>query len=80
MRYLEKNAVLDGGGTNHRISLEDMAMIKDNHILMAKSISNAFKQIRQKHPDKKIEVEVKNMAEFQEAVKLKASSPFNPCL
>jgi len=70
MRYLEKQAVIDGGGTNHRMNLEDMAMIKDNHILMAGTISNAVSKIRENYPDKKIEVEVKNIVEFKEAVKL----------
>ncbi len=72
MRYLEKKAVLDGGGTNHRKNLEDMAMIKDNHILMAGSISNAVEKIRENYPEKKIEVEVKNIEEFMEAIRLKA--------
>jgi nicotinate-nucleotide pyrophosphorylase (carboxylating) len=70
MRYLEKKAVLDGGGNNHRMNLEDMVMIKDNHILMAGSISEAVKKIRKFSPDKRIEVEVKNIKEFEEAVGL----------
>ncbi len=70
MRYLEKKAVIDGGGRNHRMNLEDMAMIKDNHILMAGTISNAVNKIRENYPDKKIEVEVKNIVEFKEAVAL----------
>jgi len=70
MRYLEKKAVLDGGGNNHRMNLEDMVMIKDNHILMAGSISKAVEKIRKFSPDKKIEVEVKNIEEFEEAVSL----------
>lgn len=72
MRYLEKKAVLDGGGTNHRKNLEDMAMIKDNHILMAGSISNAVTKVRENHPEKKIEVEVKNIEEFKDAIRHKA--------
>jgi nicotinate-nucleotide pyrophosphorylase (carboxylating) len=68
MRYLEKKAVRDGGGTNHRMNLEDMAMIKDNHIKMAGSISTAVKEIREKFPGKKIEVEVKNLKELEEAL------------
>ncbi|UCH93158.1 MAG: carboxylating nicotinate-nucleotide diphosphorylase, partial [Candidatus Aminicenantes bacterium] len=70
MRYLEKKAVKDGGGSNHRMNLEDMAMVKDNHIRMAGSISNAVKKIREKFPGKKIEVEVKNLTELQEALSL----------
>jgi len=70
MRYLEKKAVTDGGGTNHRMNLEDMAMVKDNHIDMAGTISNAVKKIRKRFPGKKIEVEVKNLEELEEAIAL----------
>lgn len=70
MRYMEKKAVLDGGGSNHRLNLEDMAMIKDNHIEMAEGIANAVKKVRQSFPGKKIEVEVKNLEELEEALSL----------
>lgn len=70
MRYLEKKAVRDGGGTNHRLNLEDMAMVKDNHIKMAGSITNAVKKIRKKFPYKRIEVEVKDLDEFRETLSL----------
>lgn len=70
MRYLEKKAVKDGGGTNHRMNLEDMAMVKDNHIAMAGSITNAVTKIRTRFGDKKIEVEVKNLVELDEALSL----------
>lgn len=70
MRYLEKKAVKDGGGSNHRMNLEDMAMVKDNHITMAGSISKAVKRIREKFPGKKIEVEVKNLTELKETLSL----------
>ncbi|NIM16865.1 MAG: carboxylating nicotinate-nucleotide diphosphorylase [Candidatus Aminicenantes bacterium] len=70
MRYLEKKAVQHGGGTNHRMNLADMAMVKDNHIKMAGSISHAVKKIREKYPDKKIEVEVKNLEELEETLSL----------
>lgn len=70
MRYLQKKAVRDGGGGNHRLNLEDMAMVKDNHIRMASSITGAVSLIRRKFPDKKIEVEVKNLDELAEALAL----------
>ncbi len=70
MRYLEKKAVKDGGGSNHRMNLEDMAMVKDNHIKMAGTISKAVEKIREKFPGKKIEVEVKNLKELEEALSL----------
>jgi nicotinate-nucleotide pyrophosphorylase (carboxylating) len=68
MRYLEKKAVRDGGGTNHRLNLEDMAMIKDNHIRMAGSISKAINEVRKKNLHKKIEIEVSNITELKEAL------------
>ena len=70
MRYLEKKAVKDGGGSNHRMNLEDMAMVKDNHIEMVGTISKAVKKIKEKFPGKKIEVEVKNLTELEEALSL----------
>ncbi len=70
MRYLEKKAVKDGGGTNHRMNLEDMAMVKDNHIAMAGSITNAVEGVRRKFPGKRIEVEVRNLEELEEAFSL----------
>lgn len=70
MRYLEKQAVRDGGGTNHRLNLEEMALVKDNHIRMAGSISKAVEKIRGNFPEKKIEVEVKDLAELREALAL----------
>lgn len=72
MRYIEKEAVLAGGGTNHRMNLEDMAMIKDNHIKMAGSITDAITNVRKIFPEKKIEVEVTNISELSEAIKSKA--------
>lgn len=65
MRWLEKKAVRDGGGKNHRMDLEDMAMIKDNHIRMAGTIAAAVKRVRQQYPKKKIEVEVTSLKELK---------------
>jgi len=70
MRYLEKKAVRDGGGSNHRSNLEDMAMVKDNHIEMAGSIAAAVAAVRRAFPGKKIEVEVKNIPECEAALAL----------
>lgn len=71
-RLLEKWAVLIGGGTNHRIGLFDMIMLKDNHIDMAGGISAAINRtkdylraINRKLP---IEVETRNLAEVQEVL------------
>ncbi|MDD8012356.1 MAG: carboxylating nicotinate-nucleotide diphosphorylase [Acidobacteriota bacterium] len=70
MRYLEKNAVRHGGGRNHRLNLEDMAMVKDNHIAMAGGITPAVERVRAACPHKTIEVEVKTIAELKEALAL----------
>lgn len=71
-RELEKKAVRDGGGINHRMNLSDAVMIKDNHIQAAGSITEAVSRIRAK-VKKSIEVEVSNFDEVKEAVALKVS-------
>lgn len=69
LRVLDKMAVKDGGGTNHRMGLYDMAMIKDNHIKMAGGITKAVEQVRSRISEGvKIEVEATNLAEVKEAV------------
>ncbi|HOE90762.1 MAG TPA: carboxylating nicotinate-nucleotide diphosphorylase [Candidatus Cloacimonadota bacterium] len=68
LRSLEKYAVRTGGAFNHRFGLYDMIMIKDNHILAAGSITEAVSRIKSKNTSYKIEVEVKNLTELQEAV------------
>lgn len=70
MRVLDKMAVKAGGGTNHRIGLFDLALIKDNHIKVAKGITNAVKQVKENiKPGIRIEVEVSNLEEVREALK-----------
>lgn len=72
LRVLDKLAVKHGGGTNHRMGLYDMVMIKDNHIKMAGSITKAVEQVRQNVPSEiKIEVETTTLAEVQEALDCK---------
>ncbi len=69
LRYLEKRAVLDGGGTNHRYSLSDQVMIKDNHIKAVGSISKAVEISRLNNPRPiKIEVEVETLEQLKEAL------------
>ena len=69
LRLLDKYAVKAGGGTNHRIGLYDMVMIKDNHISVAGGITNAVKAIRPKIADNiKIEVETTSIDEVKEAL------------
>ena len=70
LRVFEKYAVKCGGGTNHRMGLYDQILIKDNHIEAAGSISDALDNIRNNITDKKkIELEVKNLEQVQEALK-----------
>jgi nicotinate-nucleotide pyrophosphorylase (carboxylating) len=64
-RALQKYAVRCGGGTNHRFSLNDMAMIKDNHIVAAGGIVEAFEAIRAADPNVPIEVEVGDLEELK---------------
>ena len=69
LRVLDKMAVKHGGGTNHRMGLYDMAMIKDNHIKMAGGIAKAVEQVRSRIPsDIKIEVEATNFDEVKQAI------------
>ena len=70
LRILDKYAVRIGGGKNHRFGLDDLVLIKDNHIQIAGGVMNAVKLVR-KHTDIDIEVEVEvgNLDEVREAVK-----------
>lgn len=69
LRLLDKYAVKMGGGTNHRIGLYDMVMIKDNHIKVAGGITKAVEAIRPTISDHiKIEVETTNLEEVEEAI------------
>ena len=69
LRVLDKMAVKHGGGTNHRMGLYDMAMIKDNHIKMAGGIAKAVEQVRSRiNEGIKIEVETTNLDEVRQAI------------
>jgi nicotinate-nucleotide pyrophosphorylase (carboxylating) len=68
LRALEKYAVRCGGGTNKRMGLYDVAMIKDNHKLAAGSVSAAFESVHLAYPAVDIQVEVTTSAEALEAV------------
>lgn len=72
LRVLEKYAVKIGGGTNHRMGLYDMILIKENHIKAAGGIGEAIKKAKSRIKKTKIEVEVCNLMEVIEAV---VSSP-----
>jgi len=68
LRLLEKYAVNAGGGTNHRMSLNDQALIKDNHIVAAGSIKNAVEKVKDKFPELEFEVEVDKLDQLNEAL------------
>ncbi|MFI9642828.1 carboxylating nicotinate-nucleotide diphosphorylase [Micromonospora sp. NPDC051925] len=68
LRMLEKYAVRAGGGTNKRMGLYDVAMIKDNHKLAAGGIGAAFRRVRETFPEVPVQVEVDTPVEAVEAV------------
>lgn len=74
LRFLEKWAVQIGGGINHRFGLYDMILIKDNHVDYAGGIENAIlsaqNYLKANHKDLQIEIEVRNLAELQEVIKI----------
>jgi nicotinate-nucleotide pyrophosphorylase (carboxylating) len=70
-RLLEKYAVRMGGGTNHRLSLSDAALIKDNHIAAAGGVKQAFSAVRSAFPSAPIEIEVDNLEQLVEVIPLK---------
>ena len=73
LRVLEKYAVRVGGAKNHRFGLYDGVMIKDNHIQAVGGIQKAVSTLRQKVPHTlKIEVEVENLQQLQEALEARA--------
>jgi nicotinate-nucleotide pyrophosphorylase (carboxylating) len=71
MRQIEKFAVRMGGGINHRMNLSDGAIIKDNHIAAAGSITEAVARVRKEFPGMEIEVEVDNLEQLREALATK---------
>jgi len=68
LRELEKYAVRMGGGLNHRMSLSDQALIKDNHIAAAGSVSEAINRVKRAAPGALIEVEVDTLEQLKEAL------------
>jgi len=72
LRLLEKYAVKAGGGTNHRMSLNDQALIKDNHIVASGSIKSAVEKVKDKFPELEFEIEVDNLDQLNEALAVEA--------
>ena len=72
LRELEKRAVVDGGGTNHRMNLSSAILIKDNHITLMSGLKNAVLRARE-HSKLPIEVEASTLDQVKEAVAVKAA-------
>jgi len=68
LRALEKYAVRCGGGANHRMGLSDMALVKDNHVVAAGGIAEAYRRIRAADADVPIEIEVDSLDGLREAI------------
>ena len=68
LRALQKHAVRAGGGTNHRMSLSDAALVKDNHVVAAGGVREAFEAVRQAFPGLAVEVECDTVAQVREVL------------
>ncbi|SDI95162.1 nicotinate-nucleotide pyrophosphorylase [carboxylating] [Frankineae bacterium MT45] len=68
LRALEKYAVRCGGGVNHRMSLSDAALVKDNHVAAAGGVAQAFELVREAYPELSIEVEADTVEQAREAI------------
>ncbi|MFI7077012.1 carboxylating nicotinate-nucleotide diphosphorylase [Micromonospora sp. NPDC049903] len=73
LRTLEKYAVRAGGGTNKRMGLHDVAMVKDNHKFAAGGVAAAYRRVREAFPDVPVQVEVDTLDEAVEAVEAGAA-------
>jgi nicotinate-nucleotide pyrophosphorylase (carboxylating) len=73
LRALEKYAVRCGGGVNHRMSLSDAALIKDNHVAAAGGVTKAFELVRAAAPDLPVEIEVDTVDQCAEAIEAGAT-------
>lgn len=68
LRALEKHAVRCGGGVNHRMSLSDAALVKDNHVVAAGGVARAFAAVRRAFPGVPVEVECDTPAQVREVL------------
>jgi nicotinate-nucleotide pyrophosphorylase len=68
LRALEKYAVRCGGGVNHRMGLWDAALVKDNHVVAAGGVAEAFRAVRAQFPGVPVEVEVDSLEQLAEVV------------
>jgi nicotinate-nucleotide pyrophosphorylase (carboxylating) len=69
-RALQKYAVRCGGGVNHRFSLSDRAMVKDNHVVAAGGVVPAYQAVRAAYPDLRVEVEVTDLEQLRELLEV----------
>ena len=72
LRTALKSAVTCGGGNNHRMGLFDAYLIKENHIMACGGIAQAVAKAQELNPGKRVEVEVENLEELQQALEAKA--------
>ena len=68
LRALQKYAVRCGGGVNHRMSLSDAALVKDNHVAAAGGVVEAFRLVRSKYPDLPLEVEADTLEQARAVI------------
>jgi nicotinate-nucleotide pyrophosphorylase (carboxylating) len=74
LRHVQKYAVRVGGGINHRMSLSDAALIKDNHVAVVGSVTEAFDAVQRRFPELTVQVEVDSLDELDQALAAGASS------
>jgi nicotinate-nucleotide pyrophosphorylase (carboxylating) len=74
LRMLQKYAVRVAGGINHRMSLADAALIKDNHVIAAGGVVEAYRAVRQSFPEISVEVEVTSVEQARQVVAAGASA------
>ena len=72
LRLFDKYAVRTGGATNHRLNLNELAMLKDNHIKQAGSIAAAVRKVREHTPGIRVEVEAASLDQVREALDARA--------
>ncbi len=71
-RAMEKYAVRCGGGVNHRASLSDQALVKDNHVLAAGGVVPAYRAVRERYPSLPVQVEVDTLDQLRELLEVGA--------
>jgi nicotinate-nucleotide pyrophosphorylase (carboxylating) len=70
LRRLEKQAVVSGGGTNHRLGLFDAVLVKDNHLLAQTELEGAIQSLKSEHPDVLVELEADTLDQVRQFVEI----------